>query len=97
MLDIRGKISAIKNQRLNLFLKETWSKKNQLFHFPFNSNFQVPSRANKHCGKICSYSLEKDQIINAVYDILPWAQACIESGGGAFEYKLKSVKKRLNR
>ena len=42
-------------------------------------------------------SLNKDQIITAVNDILPRAQACIESDGGAFEYKLKSFKKRLNR
>ena len=42
-------------------------------------------------------SLNKDQIITAANDILPRAQACIESDGGAFEYKLKSFKKRLNR
>ena len=42
-------------------------------------------------------SLNKDQIITAVNDILPGAQACIESDGGAFEYKLKSVKKRFIR
>ena len=42
-------------------------------------------------------SLNKDQIIIAVNDILQRTQACIESDGGAFEYKLKSFKKRLNR
>ena len=42
-------------------------------------------------------SLNKDQIITAVNGILPRAKACIESDGGAFEYKLKSFKKRLNR
>ena len=36
-------------------------------------------------------------IVTVVNDILPIAQACIESDGGAFEYKLKSFKKRLNR
>ena len=40
-------------------------------------------------------SLNKDQIITAVNDILPRAQACIESDGWAFEYKLKSFKKDL--
>ena len=33
-------------------------------------------------------SLNKDKIVTAVNDILPRAQACIESDGGAFEYKL---------
>ena len=42
-------------------------------------------------------SLDKDQIITAVNDILPRAQACIESDGRAFDYILKSFKKRLNR
>ena len=42
-------------------------------------------------------SLNKDQIITAVNDILPRAQTCIVSDGGAFEYKLKSFKKRHNR
>ena len=42
-------------------------------------------------------SLKKAQIITAVNDILPRAQACIESDAWAFEYKLKSFKKRLNR
>ena len=42
-------------------------------------------------------SLNNDQIITAVNDILPRAQACIESDGGVFEYKLKSLKKRFNR
>ena len=42
-------------------------------------------------------NLNKDQIINTVNDILPRAQAWIESDGGSFGYKLKSFKKRLNR
>ena len=37
-------------------------------------------------------SLNKDQIITLVNDILPR-----ESDGGAFEYKLKSFQKKLNR
>ena len=37
-------------------------------------------------------SLNKDQIITFVKDILPRAQALIESDGGAFEYKMKSFK-----
>ena len=41
-------------------------------------------------------SLNKNQIITAVNDILPKAQACIESDGGEFEYKLKSFKKKRN-
>ena len=40
-------------------------------------------------------SLNTNQIITTVNDILPRAQACIESDGGAFEYKLKSFKKIL--
>ena len=42
-------------------------------------------------------SLNKDQIITAVNDILPRAQACIESDGEAVEYKLKSFEDRFNR
>ena len=42
-------------------------------------------------------SLTKDRTTTAVNDILPRAQACIEFDEGAFEYKLKSFKKRLNR
>ena len=42
-------------------------------------------------------SLNKDRIITAVIDILPRAQTCIEFDRGAFEYKLKSFKKRLDR
>ena len=42
-------------------------------------------------------SLNKDQIITAVNDIIPRAPAYIESDGGAFDYKLKSFKKKLNR
>ena len=45
----------------------------------------------------CAASFNKDQIITAVNDILPRAQACIKSDGGAFEYKLKSFKKRFIR
>ena len=41
--------------------------------------------------------LNRDQIITTVNDILQRPQACIESDGGAFEYKLKSFKKRLIR
>ena len=33
-------------------------------------------------------SLNKDQIITVVNDILPKVQAYIESDGGAFEYKM---------
>ena len=69
----------------------------QLFHFPSNCNFQLPSRASEYLGKIRCYSLNKDQIISAVNDILPKTQACIESDWGAFEYKLKYFKKRLSR
>ena len=42
-------------------------------------------------------SLNKYQIITAANDILPRALACIESDGGAFEYKLKSFQKIPNR
>ena len=45
--------------------------------------------------KICAASLNKDQIITAVNDILPRAQACMKSDGRAFEYELKSVNKIL--
>ena len=36
--------------------------------------------------EIYAASLNKDQIITAVNNILPRAQACIKSDGGAFEY-----------
>ena len=42
-------------------------------------------------------SLNKNQIISAVNDILLRAQACIEFDGGEFECKLISFKKRFNR
>ena len=38
-------------------------------------------------------SLNKYQIFTAVNDIQPRAHTCIESDGGAFEYKLKSFEK----
>ena len=41
-------------------------------------------------------SLNKDQITAAVNAIPPRAKVCIESDGGAFEYKLKSFKERLD-
>ena len=34
--------------------------------------------------------INKYQIISALNDTLPRAQACIDSDGGAFEYKLKA-------
>ena len=37
--------------------------------------------------------LEKQEVIKACRDILPRAAACIERGGGAFEYKLKKMKR----
>lgn len=40
-------------------------------------------------------SLNYDQISAAVKDVLPRANACIEADGGAFEYKLKGIKRRL--
>ena len=46
---------------------------------------------------IYASSLNKDEIITAVNDILLRAQSYIESDGEVFEYKLKSFKKRLNR
>ena len=42
-------------------------------------------------------SLNKDQIITSVNDILARAQACIESDGGTLEYKMKSFEKKLHR
>ena len=39
-------------------------------------------------------SLNKDQIITAVNDILQRAQACIESDGGAFEYKTEILQEK---
>ena len=41
-----------------------------------------------------SMTLDKDEISKACRDIFPRAAACIESAGGAFEYKLKKFKKR---
>ena len=58
---------------------------------------KLPSRASECREKIRCYTLNIDQIITVVNDILPRAQACIESDRGAFEYKLKSFKKRFNR
>ena len=57
----------------------------------FNSLLELVNNVERYAA-----SLDKDQISTAVNDILPRAQACIESDGGAFEYKLKSFKKILN-
>ena len=67
-----------------------------------NSSISLPTQtSNSHpelVNTVERYAtrLNKDQIITAVNDILPRAQACIGSDGGAFEYKLKSFKKRHN-
>ena len=42
-------------------------------------------------------SLNENQIITALNDILPRAEDWLESDGGAYEYKLKSFNKILNR
>ena len=57
-----------------------------------NSLPELTNTVERHAA-----SLNKDRLLTAVNDILPRAQACIGSDGGAFEYKLKSSKKKLNR
>ena len=66
-----------------LFLKKTLSKKSPTLPFPFQ--LQLPSRAIVNTVERYAASLSKDQIITAVNDILPRAQARIESDGGAFD------------
>lgn len=48
----------------------------------------------KETVEVYSNTLEKEEIIKACRDILPRADACIQSGGGAFEYKLKKIKRK---
>ena len=68
-----------------------------------NSSISLPTPTSNSLSELVNtveryaVTLNNDQIITAVNDILPRAQACLESDGGAFEYKLKSFKKRLNR
>ena len=50
---------------------------------PPNSLPELVNSVERHAA-----SLNKDQIITAVNDILPRAQGSIESDAGAFEYKL---------
>ena len=64
-------------------------KKNSSISNPPNSLPELVNTVERYAA-----SLNKDQIITAVNDILPRAQAYIESDGGAFEYKRKSFKKR---
>ena len=59
----------------------------------FRKHFKSSPRRLPHNAA----SLNKEQIITDVNDILPRAQAFIESVGGAFDYKLKSFKNRLSR
>ena len=80
---IEENIDAVRNRR-----------KAQFFNFPFNSNFQLPSRAGEHSGKI-SASLNKDQIITAVNDILPRTQACIETVEGHLSINWNPSRKYL--
>ena len=68
-----------------------------------NSSISLPTPISNSVSELVNSveryaaSLNKHQIIAAVNDILARALACIESDGGAFEYKLKSFKKKLNR
>ena len=95
MLKIWEEKKNKKKLTIKSFLKETWSKKSPTLPFPFQ--LQLPSRAIVNTVGRYAASLNKDQIITAANNILLRAQACIVSDGGAFEYKLKSFKKRLNR
>ena len=74
--------------RVRNFVKE---KPNSSFSLPCSNS--LPELVNTVEGYAAS--LNKDQIITPVNDILPRAQACIKSDRGAFEYKLRSFKKRL--
>ena len=56
--------------------------------FPSYSLLELVSTVERYAA-----SLSKEQITTADNDILPRAQACLDSDGGAFEYKLKSFKK----
>ena len=66
---------------------KNWGWKN-----PLNSFLELVNTVERYAA-----SFNKNQIVTAVNDIPPRAQACIESDEGAFDYKLKSFKKRLTR
>ena len=82
---IEENINTVKN-----LVKE---EPNSFISFPSPTSNSLPELVNTVEKYAASFN--KDQIITAVNDILPRAQACIEFDGGAFEYKLKSSKKRL--
>ena len=67
------------------YSKKPGQRKAQLFHF---QSSKPPSRVSETVERYAA-SFNKYQINTAVNDILPKTQTCIESDGGAFEYKLK--------
>ena len=104
MLDTCGKNIRNKELTIKSFL-EGFHKLGQNMDYWFWSVCLVELRKNPSnslpelVNTVARYtaSLNTDQIITAVNDIPPRARACIEYDGGAFEYKLKYLKKRLNR
>ena len=89
----------IRNRKLTIksFLEENLveEKPNSYISLQTPSSNSLPELVN--IVERFAASLSKDQIITTVIDILPRAQACIVSDGGAFQYKLKSSKRKFNR
>ena len=76
MLDIWGKNIRHKKITIKSFLEGNLVEEKLNSHFPSDSNLQLPSRASEYRGGQAA-SINKDQSITAVNDILPRAQACI--------------------
>ena len=81
-------VEILRKGHIPFHLEVMHGQQKVLIYLSWSTGFSLSSRASEHRGKI-RCCLNKDQIITNVNDILPRAQACIESDGGAFEYKLK--------
>ena len=83
--------SSNQNYRRKHWYSTVEEKPNSSISLASNSLPELVNNVERHAIR-----LNKDQIITAVNDSLPRTQACIESDGGEFEHKLKSVKNKLN-
>ena len=81
--------------RIKIIDENVYTVRNMVEEKP-NSSISLPA-SNSLPELVNTMERYSASIITDVNDILPRAQACFESDGGAFEYKLKSFKKRLNR
>ena len=90
-----GDVSPSRSSSIQSYRRKHWYSKKNLFQEKDNSFISLSELVNT----VERYAaiLNQGQLITSVNDILPRAQDSIKSDGGAFEYKLKSFKERLNR